>query len=136
MQDLPIANVKFACDSPLGTACILNVCNATHMGDKMENSLLCPNQCRAAGVTIRDCPRIFDDDEQAQTISFSNNELIIPIKQLGPLPYFNARFPSNHELETCECVDLTCASSWDPCDNPQLETHEHILSFIITSYKP
>ena len=64
IADLPIANVKFAYDSPMGSTYILSIYNAIYLGDKMENSLLCPNQCREAGVIINDCPHLYDDSEK------------------------------------------------------------------------
>ena len=43
LENLPIANVLYAYDSPDGEVFILRVNNSIFLGDSMEDSLLCPN---------------------------------------------------------------------------------------------
>ena len=57
IKDLPIANVLFAYDSPDGEIFILRVNNSIYLGEAMEDSLLCPNQCRENGIQIDTRPK-------------------------------------------------------------------------------
>ena len=123
ISNLPIANVKYAYDSPNGTTYILRVNNSIHLGSKMDHSLLCPNQCRSNGILINTIPSCFSDDEHAQTVQIpqGNDGIIIPIQHYGPLPFIPVRRPTNEEIITCEEFCLTPEEDWEPYNQPAIE---------------
>jgi hypothetical protein len=59
--DVPVATVATAYDCPTtGKTHILVINEALYFGDKMSNTLLCPNQLRANGIRVDDCPRQYN----------------------------------------------------------------------------
>ena len=46
LRDLPITNVVFDHDGEDGVVYLFRVNNIIYLGDCMEDSLFCPNQCR------------------------------------------------------------------------------------------
>ena len=126
IPNLPIANVKFAYDSPYGRTYILRVNNSIYLGDKMEHSLLCPNQCRSNGVIIDTRPICHTDDEYAQTVQvpIDNGNMTIPIQHYGPMPFLPVRQPTSEEMITCEEICLTPEEDWNPYDLPEIENSD------------
>jgi hypothetical protein len=61
IEDVPVATVATAYDCPItGKVYILVINEALYLGDKMRNTLLNPNQLRAHGVQVQDCPKQYD----------------------------------------------------------------------------
>ena len=52
MENLPLANVLYAYNTQEGEKLILRVNNAIYLWENMNDSLLCPNQCRENGIMI------------------------------------------------------------------------------------
>jgi hypothetical protein len=79
------------------------------MGDHMNNSLLCPNQLRAHGMIVDDCPRHLAPADRPSTHSISSpeEEFTIPLLLKGVTSYFTSRTPTIQELETCRWIILT-----------------------------
>jgi hypothetical protein len=62
IKDIPIATVATAWDDLAGGPTVILVVNeALSFGDRMNHSLLCPNQIRANGLVVNDVPKQFDD---------------------------------------------------------------------------
>ena len=58
LKNLPIANVLYAYDTDDGQQTfILRVNNSIYLGDDMEDSLLCPNQCPDIGIKMDTRPK-------------------------------------------------------------------------------
>ena len=79
MENLPLANVLYAYDTQGGETFILRVNNSIYLGDQMEDSLLCPNQCRDNGIKIDTRPSIYCNEESAATMECPSEDLKIPI---------------------------------------------------------
>jgi hypothetical protein len=122
--DLPIANVMYAYDHDDGsTSLLLHFNQQIYMGDKMENSLLCPNQCRLHGILINTCPRMFyPNDEDAQMIIVG--ETRIPLLHHGPNPYIPVRCPTVEEMATCDVIELTSLEEWQPANSQFVQLSE------------
>ena len=68
MENLPIVNVLYAYNTQEGETLILRVNNSRYLGEHMEDSLLCPNQCRDNGIMIDTRPKVYCDEATAETI--------------------------------------------------------------------
>jgi hypothetical protein len=136
IDNIPIVNCSFAYDDDNGRTFLLQVNNAIYMGEDMEHSLLCPNQCEENDIRIDLRPKLYyPNDERASTIYCAGNDLSIPILHHGPLPYINVRHPTGEELLTCDIIELTSQNDWDPYDHndfsPQINqlTHDKYYQF-------
>jgi hypothetical protein len=81
-----------------------------YFGDKLEHSLLNPNQLRYSGVVVNDNP--FD---QAAPLLISTTEIDIPLLISGTTIFFETTTPTQRELDTCTHIHLTwCDTEWNP----------------------
>ena len=76
---------------------MLVIYEALYFGDDLKDSLLDPNQLRAAGVIVNDAPQQFDATS-SHSISVSGT-LEIPLKMHGVISYFDTRLPTMVEIE-------------------------------------
>ena len=53
--------------------------NSLYLGEKVEHSLLCPNQCREKGIEIYTCPKAYCNEESAQNLTISEANISIPL---------------------------------------------------------
>lgn len=87
IENLPLANVLYAYNYPHSEVFKLRVKNSIYLGDEMEDSLLCPNQCRERGIEIDTRPRIYSNNENAQTVNCLEHNVRFEIRHHGPLPF-------------------------------------------------
>ncbi len=80
-----------------------------YFGDKLEHSLLNPNQLQYSGVIVNDNP--FDT---AAPLSISTTELDIPLQISGTNIFLETSTPTQRELDTCTHIHLTCDTEWNP----------------------
>ncbi|KAI2501496.1 hypothetical protein MHU86_12941 [Fragilaria crotonensis] len=115
LEDIPIATVATAYDCPLtGKTYVLVINEALYFGDKMKHSLLCPNQLRANGLKVDDCPRQYDSDS-THSIHVPESDLSIPLALRGVISGFVTRVPTNAELaDLTRHVEMTSEEEWDP----------------------
>ncbi|KAI2491468.1 Reverse transcriptase (RNA-dependent DNA polymerase) [Fragilaria crotonensis] len=115
LEDIPIATVATAYDCPsTGKTYILVINEALYFGDKMKHSLLCPNQLRAHGLKVHDCPRQYDSDS-THSIHIPESDLTIPLTLRGVISGFITRVPTTAELEDlARHVELTSDEEWEP----------------------
>lgn len=115
LKNLEIVHAKYAYDADDGRTYILCVNNSIHVGPSMENSLLCPNQCRDNGLLIDTRPKMYcPHDELAQCVMDPVSQLKMPILHHGPMPYLPVRKPTNEELLTCDEIVFTGLDEWNP----------------------
>ena len=79
-------------------------------GDKVDHSLINPNQIRHAGLGFWDNPY---DKSRGLQIDVNNN-LVIPLKSKETKLAFELRVPMQHELNNCKHVNMTSQNPWDP----------------------
>jgi len=74
--------------------------------DHMNNSLLCPNQLRAHGMIVDDCPRHLAPADRPSTHSIYSpeEEFTIPLLLKGVTSFFTSRTPTIQELKTCRWI--------------------------------
>jgi hypothetical protein len=117
MEGIPIVTAATAIDDPrTGTTTILVIGQALYMGDKINNTLLCPNQMRAYGLNVDDTPVHLAPKDRPSTHSIYSPEesFDIPLYLKGVFSYFPSRTPISDELETCRRIHLTNEFKWNP----------------------
>ena len=112
-QNLRIANVAYAYDTPMGETLILIFNQSIYRGEFMEDSLVNPIQCLQNDVRIDSRPRIFyPDDENSQTLQFEGQ--CINLVYDGPLPFIHVRRPTADEWRDCSHYNMTSPDEWNP----------------------
>ena len=114
-DDIPIATVATAYHCPLtGKTYILVINESLYFGDKMTHSLLCPNQLRAHGVKVDDCPRQ-NDPTSTHSVHVMDSDLRIPLTLRGVISGFVTRPPTATELDDFSThVELISDTEWEP----------------------
>jgi len=109
-RDVPIvsAATAFTCQRT-GQTYILVINEALWFGDRLENSLINPNQLRFGGTIVNDNP--FDPQIP---ISIQTDDVDIPLELAGTTIFFDSSTPTPTELDNCPHIHLTCDSEWDP----------------------
>ena len=113
LNNIPIANVLYACDLSNGSVVILENCHAIYLGESMNDSLLNPLQAEDSNVRIDTQPKRFYPNEDCQRILFEDGT-IIPIEFDGVLPYISVRRPTSDEIHNCRRLSLTNQDEWNP----------------------
>jgi hypothetical protein len=118
MENIPIVTAATAIDNPkkTGETTILVIGQAIYMGDKVQNTLLCPNQMRVNGIHVDDIPMHLAPSSKPSTHSIHcpDDNFNIPLFLKGIFSYFPSRTPTKDELETCKHIYLTNDMYWDP----------------------
>lgn len=115
-RDIPIGSVATAWVDPnTSETWVLVFHEALYFGDRLNHSLLCPNQLRAHGVTVKDTPMMFDK-ESPHEIRSDDGDLTIPLRLNGVMSLFDTHKPSEKELAECRRVELTSDLPWNPYD--------------------
>jgi hypothetical protein len=146
LQDVPIAFVCTVWENPkTGELWMLVFHEALYFGQQLKESLLCPNQMRAAGVTIEDAP-IQVDASSSHSIKIRGT-LEIPLEMHGVISHLRTRLPTNEEIELYregqfQSVDLTEDTPWEPYSKEFARREDaarvarSILAIQVTSPRP
>jgi hypothetical protein len=117
IHDVPIVTAATAYDDPkTGITYILILGQSIYMGDRMNTSLLCPNQLRMNNIMVDDIPKHLAPQSKPSTHSIicSDEDMILPLSLKGVISYIDTRTPSQEELDTCKWITLTNEHDWDP----------------------
>jgi len=111
--DVPIVSAATLWTSPDGDEYILVVHQGLWFGDKLNKSLLNPNQLRFHGVSVSDDPT---DDSRAFGLTTIHGEpnVHVPFYMDGTIAAFETRCPSDEEVEELPQIEITGEDSWDP----------------------
>jgi hypothetical protein len=113
VPDVPIATVATTWSDPLtGKGYILIMHKVLYFGNKMDYSLINPNQLWHYGVVVHDNP-YETDPTRTMGIEIDDNNLI-PFSLQGSTVFFKTRYPDDNELNTYPHVVITCDKPWDP----------------------
>jgi hypothetical protein len=128
MEKVPVAKVGMAYDHPItGETYILIFCQALYLGDKLEHSLICPNQARQNGVIVEYVPRhLSHDAKSTHSPYFPDEDVRLPLKLRGVISYLPTCYPSNHELDNCHWLCVTGEDEWQPYDE-KFEEHAKLV---------
>lgn len=109
ISGVPIVTAGTVWTNPDGLDYLLIIHEGLWMPDKVEHSLINPNQLRSYGTEVQDNPfggpmAIVDSDEHVK----------IPMRAQGTNIYFETRTPSQDELDNCPKIYLTSPHPWEP----------------------
>ena len=112
IRNIPIVSGATAVqDRVTGETLILVFNEALWYGDRMNHSLINPNQMRHFGVTVQDNPYDRDND---LTIKEHYAGISLPLSVKGTVVYFDSRSPTMQELTDCRHIVLTSDMPWNP----------------------
>ena len=80
------------------------------MGDKMDTSLINPNQLRHFGTHVQDNP----SSAQPLSIMTEDLEFSMNLPMAGTIVYADTHTPTSHELASCPHIQITSPTPWDP----------------------
>jgi hypothetical protein len=115
INNVPIVTAATAFDDPKnGFTTILILGQAIYLGDRMGNTLLCPNQLRSNGLIVDECPKHLAprDNPSTHSIFSPQDDFRIPLMLQGVTSSFPTRTPTKHEIETCQWVYLSNEYDW------------------------
>jgi hypothetical protein len=127
LKSVPVVTAATAYDDPSdGTTYILILGQATYMGDKMQHTLICPNQLRSRGLIVDDCPQHLSpkNNPSSHSIYDPDEDFRLPLSLKGVTSYFTSRTPTTHEIEACKWIILLDEQDWDPHSNDFHEEEE------------
>ena len=111
IKSVPIVKAATAYDNPeTGETTILILNEAIWMGDKMQHTLINPNQLRAYGVSVQDNPF----SEAPTFIATEDYEFVLPLTCTGTILGVATRTPTENELQTRPHISLSSEYEWDP----------------------
>ena len=109
-SDIQICTAATAYNTADGETIILTFGQGLWFGERMERSLINPNQCRHFGISICDDPM----DPYRQLGIEINEDYFIPLNMVGTTCAFSTRCPTITELESCKTFYLSDEQHWDP----------------------
>jgi hypothetical protein len=133
LRNVPIVTAAMAYDNPADcTTYILILGQAIYMGDKMQHSLICPNQLRARGLIVKDYPQHLSPRNRPSSYSIyePNEDIRLPLSLKGVTLYFTTRTPTTYEIETCKRITLSDEQNWDPHSEEFQEHKENYVWFV------
>ncbi|MGH3053527.1 MAG: hypothetical protein ACRDL7_00940, partial [Gaiellaceae bacterium] len=116
LVQIPVIKAGTAYNDPItGVTYILILSQALYFGDRMSNTLICPNQLRANGLIVDDVPRhLSEGNKSTHSVYFPDERLRINLQLHGCISYIPIRTPTKDELEECHWIHLTSEAEWDP----------------------
>lgn len=118
MEKVPICTCATAYESNTGQVVILCFGEALYLGDRIQQSLLCPNQLRENRNLVQDVPMQYNSASPHGITLFSEDgerQLFIKLKMEGVFSYFDSRKPKAEELEACEYFwAISESTPWTP----------------------
>jgi hypothetical protein len=124
----PICNVPIVTgatavtSSETGETIILVFHEAIWMGNRLEHSLLNPNQMRHHGITVQDNPYA----PNSLHITSPDDEFMLPLQSDGTTIFFNSRMPTSFELANCLHIPLSSVAPWNSRDVQFPTTAHHV----------
>jgi hypothetical protein len=111
IKSVPIVKAGTAYSHPeTGETFILVFNEAIWMGDKMDHTLVNPNQLRSFGIKVQDNPF----DSAPTYVSTEDGDFAFPLACTGTILSAPTRTPTENELQTCRHILLSSEHDWDP----------------------
>jgi hypothetical protein len=109
-----------------GEVIVLVMNKALYFGNRLDHTLICPNQLHSFGIVVDDTPKQFSP-KSTHSIEVPGDNLTIPLEMNGVVLYFSSHKPSEDELENCRRITLSSNIPWDPNDS-SWETRERAVN--------
>jgi len=135
IKNIPITTAATVWTSEKGDSFLLLFPEALFFGDRLKQSLICPNQLRANGLIVHDVPRQFDRNSTHSIRIPDAKNLIIPLELNGIMSCFPTRTPSADELENLPRVMMTSAAAWKPHSNSFADAEESFREIAMVSIR-
>ena len=111
IKDVPIVKGATAVqDQATGETYILIINEGLWYGDKLDHSLINPNQLRHFGIDVCDNPYSKD----GIYIHEPESQVTVPLHSRGTILYANSHAPTDQELQQCKHIVLTSPGLWNP----------------------
>ena len=131
MPDIKVGTVETVYTHPTtGEAFILVINQALIFGDKIQNSLLTPNQMRSNGVTVSDVPKQFDSSSAhaiIATVDDNGEKVTLPLRLRGVISFLDTEHPTACHAD-CRRITLTSNDVWNPYSDSFSEQESRITS--------
>ncbi len=131
MKDVPVMQARTAYDDPhqTGITYILVINQGLYLENVLPNTLLNPKQVRSNSIVVDICPKHLAPDPRTATHSIyvPQHNLRIPLKMRSIFLCLPVHLPSVHKIETCQWVELTPQTEWDPHSN-NFEEQDKLIS--------
>eukprot|EP00536_Pseudo-nitzschia_multiseries_P010379 jgi/Psemu1/203096/e_gw1.314.32.1 len=122
IKKIPIGSCATAWTSPIsGQVYIIVFHQALYFGNKLKNSLICPNQVRDCNFnSVEETPCQFDPRSkhgitiQTPLEDDDPKKVFIKLNMRNVISYFSTRKPTKLELDECEHLIATNDAPWDP----------------------
>eukprot|EP00536_Pseudo-nitzschia_multiseries_P018880 jgi/Psemu1/57794/gm1.57794_g len=122
IKKIPIGSCAMAWTNPTsGQVYIIVFHQALYFGDKLKNSLICPNQVRDCNFnSVEETPRQFDPRSkhgitiQTPMEDDDPKKVFIKLSMRNVISYFPTRKPTRLELDECQHLIATNDTPWDP----------------------
>jgi hypothetical protein len=100
MRNIPVAKTATTYDHPYDhETYILVTAQSLYFGDKLENTLICPNQMRSHGIEVDDVPRHLSiDGKSSHSIYVPAEDVRLPLVLHGCILYQRPVFKSRSYL--------------------------------------
>ena len=115
LTNVNFADACFAYDAPDGKLYILHHHYGLDFTKSMEDSILCTNQSRAAGLVVDDIPQCFDArGDSTHSIYLPSQDIRLPLSLHNAVSYLPVRYPTDEDMENGIDVHLSDDFSWHP----------------------
>ena len=101
-------------DQVTGETIIIVINEGLYFGDKLDHSLVNPNQLRSYGVDVYDNTYDRNETMRIQGQDVNDENIVIPLLAEGVDIFFETRTPSLDELENSSHIHLTNKLAWNP----------------------
>ena len=108
-ENIEIYTAATAWTNDHGKTFILVFGQGLWFGDRIDRSLVNPNQCRAFGISLCD-----DPTDTHRALGFHTDKVLIELFMKGTIATMRTHCPSQEELDTCPFIYLSDENSWDP----------------------
>jgi hypothetical protein len=113
IENVPIVTAATAYDDvTTGDTTILVFNESLYYGERLDHSLINPNQIRSYGIPLWDNP--FDPNHDLSIEVHA--DLAISLRAYGTKVGFTTRVPTPDELRDCQHIQMTSSSPWNPSD--------------------
>jgi len=112
VNHIPICTAATAVELDSSETIILEFGQGLWFGDRLNHSLINPNQCRSYGISLCDDPT---DPNRDIGMELPDN-YFLPFKMRETTCYFKTRSPDVEEFESCRTFQVSDANHWDPTD--------------------
>lgn len=113
-----------------GMTYILTFGQSLSFGNRIDHSLLNPNQLRSHGLIVDDVPKHLSyDHHSTHSITYYDKTFNIPLSIRGIISSFEIHFSSREELDSCEWINMTThIVEWDPYSSAFAENEDEVLT--------